>query len=254
MTQPVLVIDAGHGGDDPGATRIMRVIEEDDLVLQISFYQQQRFAELGVRVDLTRADDVTVELDPRAQMVKNSGARVCISNHINAGGGTGAEVIVSLYSDQVWGGLVLAALQAAGAGSRRVYTKEHPTLQGKDYYAMQRKTGSVETIIVEYGFIDSADITGLLDRWKYYAEAVIKATCEYMGWAYSPPVTSAPQPAPARPYGIPANAEDYQVKAFLDLVDAKIITEPETWGPKLLEPAPVGLVFTLIDKLMKEGK
>lgn len=256
MGKPRIIIDPGHGGSDPGAVRKAEPrVEEEDLTLEISLYQQRRFETLGVPTALTRTADVNVDLDARAALVRSSGARLCISNHINAGGGVGAEVIVSLYSDKVLGTEILSALKEAGAGSRKVYSREHPTIKGKDYYAMQRKTGTVETVTIEYGFIDSADIKGLLENWRRYAEAVVRATCEYLDVQYTPPAEWTPaQAKPARAYGIPDTAADYQVEDFLDLVDDKIITSPEIWGPNLLEPAPVWFICAMLNRLRKEGK
>jgi len=250
MEKPEVIIDAGHGGKDPGA--VGKLFHEEDWTLQTSVYMLDRFTALGIPAELTRDKDVDVELNARAKMVRKSGARVCISNHVNAGGGTGAEVIVSLYSNRVWGGLVLEELKAAGAGSRKVYSRESETMQGKDYYAMHRQTGTVETIIVEYGFIDSADAPGLLENWKRYAEAVIKATCKYLSLPYSPPVGNTMPAKTSRPYGIPEGLADYQVSDFLDLVDDKLITSPEEWGPKLPEPAPLWFVCAMINRIRKE--
>lgn len=52
--------------------------------LQISLYQHKRFKELGVPVELTRDTDKYLSPDTRTSIIKNSGADICISNHINA--------------------------------------------------------------------------------------------------------------------------------------------------------------------------
>src|SRR5690554_7554761 len=76
-----LIIDAGHGGKDPGA--LGNGIVEKDMVLNISLYQFNRFKELGVPVKLTRSSDVTLDSNTRADIVKRSGMKHCISNHID---------------------------------------------------------------------------------------------------------------------------------------------------------------------------
>ncbi|XBD01659.1 N-acetylmuramoyl-L-alanine amidase [Pseudalkalibacillus hwajinpoensis] len=86
--------------------------------------------------------------------MKNSGAAVCISNHYNAGRGSGAEVIHSIYSKSDLAFLTAEALKNAGMPLRRVFSRKNEN--GKDYYYMHRQTGSVETVIVEYGFLDSS--------------------------------------------------------------------------------------------------
>ena len=51
-----IVIDAGHGGEDPGA--IGNGIVEKDLALKISNYMANRFKDLGIPVILTRDTEI----------------------------------------------------------------------------------------------------------------------------------------------------------------------------------------------------
>jgi N-acetylmuramoyl-L-alanine amidase len=179
-----LIIDAGHQGTglDPGA--VGGGIIEADMNLDITLYQYKRFQELGVPVKLTRNKSIAMTNTQRTNLVKNSGMKHCISNHINAGGGDGFEVIVSKHSNQKWAELIKKEMVAVGQNFRRIFTRL--TANGNDYYFMNRDTGSVETIIMEYGFLDSKkdDIIQLKNDWKKYAEAVVKAYCLYAGYTY----------------------------------------------------------------------
>ncbi len=89
MNEYKIVIDAGHGGDDPGASG--NGIIEKDLNLKISNYMYDRFRELGVPVKIIRSTDETISPTERVNRVLdafgNSDDVVVISNHINAGGG-----------------------------------------------------------------------------------------------------------------------------------------------------------------------
>lgn len=179
-----LIIDPGHGGKDPGGGT-NKDFKEKDMVLKISKYQLDRFKQLGVDVSLTRTNDKYIDSTPRANIVKNSGADYCISNHVNAGGGNGAETIYSIHSDGKLATTILNELKAVGQKIRRAFTK-----RGKsgDYYFMHRQTGSVETVIVEYGFADTKeDSDRIIKNWKTYAEAVIKAFCAHAGVKYVVP-------------------------------------------------------------------
>lgn len=183
-----LIIDAGHQGQgfDPGA--VGNGIIEADLVLKISLYQIKRFVELGVPVQLTRTKTQKLTNAERAKLVRNSGAKHCMSNHINAGGGDGAEVIYSIHAKPKFAQTVLDALVAAGQNPRKIFTRT--TANAKhDYYYMHRDTGAVETIIVEYGFLDSKkdDVMQLKNDWQLYAEAVVKAYCAYACYKYVAP-------------------------------------------------------------------
>ena len=84
-----IVIDAGHGGDDPGASG--NGIIEKDLTLKISQYMYDRFKDLGIPVKMTRTTDETISPTERVKRVLdaygNSNDVIVITNHINAGGG-----------------------------------------------------------------------------------------------------------------------------------------------------------------------
>ena len=84
-----IVIDAGHGGDDTGASG--NGIIEKDLTLKISQYMYDRFKNLGIPVKMTRTTDETISPTERVKRVLdaygNSNDVIVISNHINAGGG-----------------------------------------------------------------------------------------------------------------------------------------------------------------------
>lgn len=83
-----IVIDPGHGGEDPGTTA--NGIVEKDYTLKISQYMADRLNELGIENSLTRDSDVTLDSTSRpkkAQSFYGTGSDVIVvSNHINAGG------------------------------------------------------------------------------------------------------------------------------------------------------------------------
>ncbi|MDR5000071.1 N-acetylmuramoyl-L-alanine amidase family protein [Brevibacillus parabrevis] len=194
---PILIVDAGHGGVDPGGGNNAQFLEKN-MTLQISLYQFNRFKELNIPVAMTRTSDTTLSSDARTALVRNSGARYCISNHINAGGGRGSEVIYSIYGSAVFPRMIQEELEAEGMPNRRIFTRTLPNNPNRDYYYMHRETGSVETVIIEYGFADNPlDADTLAKDWKKLAEGVVRAFCEYAKLPYRPPVAPTPTPTPA---------------------------------------------------------
>lgn len=78
-----VVIDPGHGGEDPGA--IGHGLQEKDVVLNISKKINGHFGNYeGVAVSLTRWDDRFLELSERAKFANDRGADLFISIHNNA--------------------------------------------------------------------------------------------------------------------------------------------------------------------------
>ena len=83
-----IVVDAGHGGDDPGA--ISGNLKEKDFTLKAANYMYDRFRQLGVPVTITRNTDRTLTRQERLNTMRSLGTDpnvIILSNHINAGGG-----------------------------------------------------------------------------------------------------------------------------------------------------------------------
>ena len=185
-----VVIDPGHGGTDSGASGNNML--EKDYNLLISQYMFDRFKELGIPVAITRNSDVTLSPTDRTNSILskfgNSRDVIVISNHVNAGGGEGAEVIYALRNNDTLARNVLNNIGATGQTIRKYYQRRLPSDTSKDYYFIHRNTGITEPIIVEYGFIDNAsDVNFLNNNYQELAEAVISAVANYAGILYTSP-------------------------------------------------------------------
>ena len=165
---------------------------EKEYNLLISRYIYDRLKELGVPVYITRDVDMTLEPTDRVRKIMsffgNDANVVLISNHLNAGGGEGAEVIYALRNNSKLANMILNNIGDTGQATRRVYQRRLPSDLTKDYYYILRNTGKLEPLIVEYGFIDNnEDLEFLKNNYKELGEAVIKAILEYKNIPYVPP-------------------------------------------------------------------
>lgn len=96
-TRPLVVIDAGHGGPDPGA--VGEDVREKNVVLGLARALQQRLLnEGGVRVAMTRDDDRFVVLGERAEMARALGADLFISIHADSAGEKEGVEGASIYT------------------------------------------------------------------------------------------------------------------------------------------------------------
>lgn len=184
-----VVLDSGHGGSDVGASG--NGIIEKDLTLKISKYMYDRLKALGIPVKMTRDSDITLDSKDRVRVVQdqfgNGSDVVVVSNHINAGGAEGAEVIYALRNNSRLASKILDELEKSGQIVRKYYQRRLPSDTSKDYYYIIRDTPNNQTVIVEYGFLDNTtDAQKLKNNYEKYAEAVVKAIAEYGGYKYTP--------------------------------------------------------------------
>lgn len=83
--RPLVVIDPGHGGRDPGASGVQAGTREKDLTLLIARELRDRLAEGGrVRIALTRDGDATLTLDDRATIARRLGADLFLAIHADS--------------------------------------------------------------------------------------------------------------------------------------------------------------------------
>lgn len=93
----LIVIDAGHGGNDPGAISPYTKTKEKDLALGIAQKLKRKLENIGFKVYMTRDDDTYVGLYNRAEIANNLGADAFLSIHINASTSSEPKGVEMLY-------------------------------------------------------------------------------------------------------------------------------------------------------------
>lgn len=91
---PLIVLDAGHGGEDTGAKGRGKLLEKN-AALAIARATGAALEKLGYRVAFTRNDDAFIPLWDRAPIANKQGADLFVSLHLNAArarAATGSEV------------------------------------------------------------------------------------------------------------------------------------------------------------------
>jgi N-acetylmuramoyl-L-alanine amidase len=83
--RPIVVIDAGHGGRDPGATSVSGEVREKELTLALAQALRDELVKRGrTRVAMTREDDRYLTLDDRAAVPRRLNAAMFVSIHIDS--------------------------------------------------------------------------------------------------------------------------------------------------------------------------
>ncbi|ACK71525.1 N-acetylmuramoyl-L-alanine amidase [Gloeothece citriformis PCC 7424] len=149
----VIVIDPGHGGQDPGAIGIGG-LQEKGVVLSISQEVAKILSQRGVRVIMTRTSDRYISLKARVDLAQRTGANGFISIHANAIGGNQSQVNgVETYYYSTGYNLARAIHRNI---LRRLNVRDRGVKQARFY--VLRKT-SMPAVLVETGFV-----TGTIDN------------------------------------------------------------------------------------------
>lgn len=176
-----IVLDPGHGGNQPGAEN--DYVEEKELNLKIALYLKEELENYrGVRVFLTRETDERMELEERSRFALNKNADAFISIHNNAKGeicdyDNGCTVLTAKgnYLDddgtkerlaeegQKLGCNILKELEGIGLVNRGLLFRDSEVGETygdgtlADYYALIRQgvDDDLLSVIIEHAFMDN---------------------------------------------------------------------------------------------------
>ena len=150
-----VVIDPGHGGPDPGAIGIGG-IRETDVVLEVSKKVKKLLSENGVKVILTRKNEVDLDLAPRVSFANNKNADIFVSIHANASRGKRKDINgLETFYYRGWRGRSLAKRIQKEILRVSPGSPDRGVKQGRFYVI---KNTSMPAVLVEIGFL-----TGRLD-------------------------------------------------------------------------------------------
>ena len=181
-------IDPGHGGSASGAVNGSRM-EKDD-ALRISKLVDTGFKRCGIDTVMTRSRDVFVSLKERTDIENKNNCSLAISIHRNSAAADAYGTEIWMHSKAPasyinWGKNVLCGLESVGISKNRGVKKGYIGDSNADY-AVNRDTKS-PSMMIELGFISNDGDNRDFDKYiEEYAEAVVKASCEYLGVKYVP--------------------------------------------------------------------
>ena len=175
-----VVIDPGHGGLDPGAIGIGG-IRETDVVLDVSKIVKELLSQKGVKVRLTRTNEVDLDLSPRASFANKVDADIFVSIHANASRGKRRDINgLETFYYRGWKGRLLAKRIQKQILRVSPGSPDRGIKQGRFYVI---KNTRMPAVLVEIGFL-----TGRLDARRLeksihrrrIAYAIAKGILEYL--------------------------------------------------------------------------
>lgn len=178
-----IYIDAGHGGDEPGAVGINK-IEEEDITLPVAKYLEAELKRQGITTKMSRTTDSNKTLSVRASEANQWGADIVCSVHCNAyekASANGTEVIIYKkggQAEKIASKVLSQLLSVLKTTNRGV--KEDASLY------ILRKTNA-PAILCEIAFITNKADKEKIDEaaeQKAVAVAICKGICSYLGITY----------------------------------------------------------------------
>ncbi len=162
---PLVIVDAGHGGQDGGA--VAGGLIEKNLSLILARQLRDQLQELGLRVKMTRDQDVFIELGERSQIAKEAKATLFVSLHLNTSEAASVQGIETYYAEQK----SLSARQGQSGNSGRNVSEwlargvqlqaclgskaENRGIKAKNYAVVTHTP--CPAVLVECGFLTNVD-------------------------------------------------------------------------------------------------
>ena len=164
----LVVVDAGHGGSDPGMIGTTYDTKEKELTLSTAQYLKQELTRLGAKVIMTRTTDVKPELSERVQVSESNHADAFVSVHYNSSVKKTSGTLTFFYSDKKdrpLASAVEAELSKSGIGLRS------NGLSFGDLYVL-RENATVATL-VELGFLSNQKDESIVRGSAYQRKAAV---------------------------------------------------------------------------------
>ena len=179
----IVVIDAGHGGHDPGKVGVNDALEKD-INLQIAQKVKKHLEKNGIQVIMTREDDAMEDtkledMKKRVALINEIKPAITVSIHQNSYSDAsvkGAQVFYYAGSEVSKGAASLMQEEM-----RKVDTENTRQIKSNSDFYMLKKT-EVPTIIVECGFLSNPGEAEKLTS-EEYQEEMAQAICSgIMTW------------------------------------------------------------------------
>jgi N-acetylmuramoyl-L-alanine amidase len=190
-----IVIDAGHGGFDAGASGRITNVREDVLNLIVAKKLQRLFEINGFRVIMTREDDKAVastkrnDMKKREQIIEETDPDLVISIHMNKFKDSSVSGPMAFYYEKSEEGKILARLIQEQLNEYLQPPKPR-TFKPENYFMLRH--GECPCILVECGFLSNEREEQLLQTDEYQekcAKAIYKGVDAYFEQRFGSDIT-----------------------------------------------------------------
>lgn len=186
-----VIIDAGHGGGDPG--KVGMISYEDEINLAIAKKLEEKLQLRGFRVIMTRDSEEGLieagqgwkkktDMQMRRDIIDASNADIFISIHQNAHANSvnrGAQVFYNGANEE---NRVLAEIMQRSVAAVSVVPNRRVCVDEREFMVL--RGNSMPSCLIECGFMSNHAEEELLNTQEYQdklAQAILESVCEYFG-------------------------------------------------------------------------
>ena len=252
----ILVVDAGHGGKDFGATG--NGLYEKDIALKIAEKIKSLSRQYGIDVVLTRTSDIFMSPPEKSNFANSQNANAFISIHANAGdkdhlNNSGFEVILSKNNDkfldknQVLGSAILQSVSSD--------FKIENALEQKKVGIWILDNADVPSTLIECGYITNANDAKLLKddaKIELIAQHILQGVAMYANNTFDKSKVYPLQNTSARDTNAPAKSTsiiiNYDKKAVINFEADKTFLESAK------DSLPANILYILNGKIITQAE
>ncbi|MFV8826442.1 SH3 domain-containing protein [Alkalihalobacterium sp. APHAB7] len=173
-----IVIDAGHGGSDPGA--VGNGLREKDVTLRVSLELQKKLEAAGAKVVMTRTTDTFVSVNRRFEIANASNGHSFVSIHTNSLSNSQAHGTETFWNRSHQHAQSQQLAQVAQKHLvQQLKTRDRGVKEGN--FGVVRYT-RIPSILVELGFITNPNDANMMKQDKFYddaSDALLQALIEF---------------------------------------------------------------------------
>jgi len=187
----VVVIDAGHGGRDPGKVSVTKELEKN-INLSIAKKTKSLLEAQGITVVMTREEDMglyqetdsnkkAADMRARCKLISESNATLVVSIHQNSFSSESVKGAQVFYYSKSDGGKELAEIMQSSLITTLDPTNTKKAKSNTNYYMLLHT--ECPSVIVECGFLSNWDEATKLESDDYQskvAESILNGITEYL--------------------------------------------------------------------------
>ena len=187
-----VVLDAGHGGHDPGGIR-SNLIPEKGVALDVVRRMASHLQSAGIRVVLTRSDDTFVSLPERVAIGNAQKDAIFVSVHFNSGLRVGARGVETFYSSSA-GAPLASRIQSNLSG---ITTGDNRGVKYARFYVLRES--KIRAVLAECGFLTNPTDAALASDPNYRERLAVQIAGAIIDYhrSVSLPNNTAAKPTPS---------------------------------------------------------